>query len=462
MAHVRRAGPARAARTTETDENAAQQVAAPAKAKSTRQQSTSSKNNSSNSSSNLLKQGARRAALSDVSNRVPVAAIAGPTKPTVTTTTSKLTRPVRREWSQAPVPALQEAAPLVEEVELTVSDEEDAETGSEVDHSEGMQIDVDDAVPAWGRAAQRDANAVDHDIKLGEPVLRPRFFKEDLAVMNEVVHTFVDEWEEWSDISMVQEYAEDIFPYLNKLERRLTPNVNYMANQTELEWKMRGILIDWLVQVHARFHLLPETLFLTINYIDRFLSAKTVSLQKLQLVGATALFVASKYEEIQCPSVSEVIYMVDNGYTNEELLMAERFMIGMLNFELGWPGPMSFLRRISKADDYDIDTRTIAKYLLETMLMSELFIATPPSFAAAIANYLARSVLGRSEVWTDAHIYFSSYTEPQIVPAVNVLIHECLRDGRTRHGAIFEKYADKKHKKVSLFVEQWLSTRPLH
>lgn len=237
------------------------------------------------------------------------------------------------------------------------------------------------------------------------------------------------------------------------------PNANYMAYQNDLEWKMRGILIDWLVQVHARFHLLPETLFLTINYIDRFLSAKTVSLQKLQLVGATALFLASKYEEIQCPSVAEIVYMVDNGYAADEVLKAERFMVGMLDFELGWPGPMSFLRRISKADDYDIDTRTIAKYILETMLMSHLFVACPPSFAAAIADYISRAILNKEEIWTDAHVYFSTYTEAQIQPAVQVLISECLENGREKHGAIFDKYSDKKHKKVSLFVESYLNRR---
>lgn len=219
---------------------------------------------------------------------------------------------------------------------------------------------------------------------------------------------------------------------------------------------MRSILIDWLVQVHARFHLLPETLFLTINYIDRFLSAKSVSLQKLQLVGATALFLASKYEEIQCPSVAEIVYMVDNGYSADEVLKAERFMVGMLNFELGWPGPMSFLRRISKADDYDIDTRTIAKYLLETMLMSHLFVACPPSFAAALADYVARGILGKVIIWTDAHVYFSRYTAEQIKPAADVLVRECLENAREKHGAIFDKYSDKKHKKVSLFVEAQL------
>lgn len=170
-----------------------------------------------------------------------------------------------------------------------------------------------------------------------------------------------------------------------------------MDKQSEIQWSMRSILMDWLVQVHQRFNLLPETLFLTQNYIDRFLSNKVVSLGKLQLVGATALFVAAKYEEVNCPSVHEIVYMVDGGYSAEEILKAERFMLSMLQFELGWPGPMSFLRRISKADDYDLETRTLAKYFLEITVMDERFVASPPSFLAAGAHCLARHMLDKGE-----------------------------------------------------------------
>ena len=188
----------------------------------------------------------------------------------------------------------------------------------------------------------------------------------------------------------------------------MSPNPFYMNNQTEIQWSMRSVLMDWLVQVHLRFNLLPETLFLTVNYIDRFLSSKIVSLGKLQLVGATAIFVAAKYEEITCPSVNEIVYMVDNGYSVDEILKAERFMLSMLQFELGWPGPMSFLRKISKADDYDLETRTLAKYFMEITIMDERFIGSPPSYIAAGAHCLARLML-RKGMWV-CIIYYPSFS----------------------------------------------------
>ncbi|EFY93254.1 G2/mitotic-specific cyclin (Clb3), putative [Metarhizium acridum CQMa 102] len=256
--------------------------------------------------------------------------------------------------------------------------------------------------------------------------------------------------EEMWDVSMVAEYGEEIFEYLRELE-------------TEIQWSMRSVLMDWLVQVHNRFSLLPETLFLTVNYIDRFLSCKIVSIGKLQLVGATAILIASKYEEINCPSLEEIVYMVDRGYSPEEILKAERFMLSMLSFELGWPGPMSFLRRVSKADDYDLDTRTLAKYFLELTIMDERFVASPPSFLAAGAHCLSRLILKKGD-WTKAHVHYSGYTWAQLKPLVTMMI-ECCEQPALHHSAVYEKYQEKRFKEAATVVQHALDagfTLPHH
>ncbi|KAI4725138.1 hypothetical protein E4T49_07068 [Aureobasidium sp. EXF-10728] len=256
-----------------------------------------------------------------------------------------------------------------------------------------------------------------------------------------------DQW----DTSMVAEYGDEIFEYMRTLEERMRPNAHYMDYQNECQWSMRSVLMDWMIQVHTRFTLLPETLFLAVNYIDRFLSCKVISLGKLQLVGATAIFLAAKYEEVNCPSVQEVVYMVDGGYTQDEILKAERYMLSMLSFELGWPGPMSFLRRISKADDYDLETRTLAKYFLEITIMDERFVGCTPSFLAAGAHCLARLMLRKGD-WTQAHVYYSNYTYAQIRQLLAVMV-ECCEAPDIHHNAVFVKYQDRRFKRASLFVQ---------
>jgi G2/mitotic-specific cyclin 3/4 len=277
--------------------------------------------------------------------------------------------------------------------------------------------------------------------------------------------------EQW-DTSMVAEYGDEIFEYMHSLEERMKPNAQYMDLQAEIQWSMRSVLMDWLVQVHNRFTLLPETLFLSVNYVDRFLSAKVVSLGKLQLVGATALFLAAKYEEINCPSVQEIVYMVDGAYTIDEVLKAERFMLSMLQFELGWPGPMSFLRRVSKADDYDVETRTLAKYFLEITIMDERFVGCTPSLLAAGAHCLARSMLKKGDwvspqpfnaldpllthIQSQAHVHYSGYTLHQLRSLLSVML-ECCENPQKHHAAVYDKYTDKRYKRASIFVETELN-----
>ena len=203
--------------------------------------------------------------------------------------------------------------------------------------------------------------------------------------------------DDFDDPLMVSEYVGEIFEYLKVLEEATMPNPDYMDHQDHLEWHLRGVLIDWLIEVHTRFHLLPETMFLAINIIDRFLSARVVELEKLQLVGITAMFIASKYEEVLSPHVQNFKHVADDGFTEEEILKAERFVLAALNYDLSYPNPMNFLRRISKADNYDIQTRTLGKYLLEVSLVDHRFMCFHPSHIAAASMFLARLILGKGE-----------------------------------------------------------------
>jgi hypothetical protein len=65
---------------------------------------------------------------------------------------------------------------------------------------------------------------------------------------------------------------------------------------------MREKVVDWMCLAHLRYHMTPETLWIAVNIMDRFLSNRQVSVVKLQLVGAISLFIAAKYEEIIAPT----------------------------------------------------------------------------------------------------------------------------------------------------------------
>jgi hypothetical protein len=137
---------------------------------------------------------------------------------------------------------------------------------------------------------------------------------------------------------MCAEFATEIFNWLRITESEpgnnncVTPT--YMTKQQDINEKMRSILIDWLVEVHLKFKLVPESLYLTVNLIDRYLDKEQVNRQKLQLVGVTAMLIACKYEEIYPPIVRDFVYITDNAYTKEEILEMERKMLQVLDFNI--------------------------------------------------------------------------------------------------------------------------------
>jgi len=86
---------------------------------------------------------------------------------------------------------------------------------------------------------------------------------------------------------------------------------------------VRAILIDWILNVHLKFKLLPETLYITINLIDRFLSIQNIEKDRVQLLGISALLIASKYEEIYPPTVKDFVYISKNSFTSSQILDME-------------------------------------------------------------------------------------------------------------------------------------------
>lgn len=272
------------------------------------------------------------------------------------------------------------------------------------------------------------------------------------ALDDEIMRMGLDP-EEARDASMVAEYAADIFEYMACCERESMANPNYMDFQDEIQWHMRATLIDWLLQVHMRYHMLPETLWIAVNLVDRFLSARIVSLAKLQLVGVTAMFIAAKYEEILAPSVEEFVFMTENGYSREEILKGERIVLSTLDFNVStYCSPYSWVRRISKADDYDIQTRTLCKFLMEVTLLNHCFLRARPSLIAAIGMYLAKRMLGG--VWDNAFVYYSHFCEEQLIPGACLLLERLIEPGFEAQ-FVYKKYASKKFLKASIYARNW-------
>ena len=161
---------------------------------------------------------------------------------------------------------------------------------------------------------------------------------------------------------------------------------------------MRAILVDWLINVHAKFKLLPETLFLTINLVDRYLSLVVVKKDQVQLVGVAALLIATKYEEIYPPTVKDFIYVTKNAFTRKQILEMERSMLFTLEFTVQETSSYRFLERYSKVAKADSIVFLLAQYLLELALLDSKMNQYPSSLQASAALYVAMRVTFTDEM----------------------------------------------------------------
>jgi len=215
-------------------------------------------------------------------------------------------------------------------------------------------------------------------------------------------------------VQAVAEYASDIYAYLREREVVLQVKEDYMKTQTDVTEKMRMILVDWLVEVHWKFKLTPETLFLTIHLLDRYLSLASVKRTKLQLVGVTCMLLASKHEEIYPPEIKDFVHVTDKAYSKQEILDQEVATLNILNFQITNPSPIPFLQRMVKMQDCTPEHVSLAQYLLELTLCHYRSIRHPASHLAASALFLANKIMKVSPAWSEALQTGTGYSESQI------------------------------------------------
>ncbi|GAX11089.1 cyclin A [Fistulifera solaris] len=195
------------------------------------------------------------------------------------------------------------------------------------------------------------------------------------------------------DVLQAPEYVCDIFQRLFKIESKVLETASRlhpsMENQAELNPTMRMIVIDWLVEVHAKFRLDPATLHLCVHIFDRFLSVQQVSRGRVQLVAVTSLLLASKYEDIYPPQIKDCVYVTDRAYSRDDILEMESEILAKLDFKISEPTGYPFLRRflfISKATPL---METAAHYYMDRMLQEPDYLKHRPSLFAASAVCLA-------------------------------------------------------------------------
>ncbi|XP_022131266.1 putative cyclin-A3-1 [Momordica charantia] len=261
------------------------------------------------------------------------------------------------------------------------------------------------------------------------------------------------------DPEMMGPYSSDIYAYLRKMEAepKRRPIPNYIEKiQADISANMRGVLVDWMVEVAEEYKLCSDTLYLSISYIDRFLSMNILSRQRLQLLGVSSMLIASKYEEITPPHVEDFCYITDNTYRREEVVKMEADILKSLNFEMGNPTVKTFLRRFTNIAQEDFKTPNLqleflGQYLAELSLLDYNFVKFLPSLIAASVAYLAKFIIRpKLHPWSQNLQQYTGYKPADLRQCV-ILLHDLYM---ARRGgsliAVREKYKLHRFKCVAM------------
>ncbi|XP_022877124.1 G2/mitotic-specific cyclin S13-7-like isoform X2 [Olea europaea var. sylvestris] len=226
-----------------------------------------------------------------------------------------------------------------------------------------------------------------------------------------------------------------------------------MDSQPEINSKMREILVDWLVEVHEKFKMMRESLYLTVNVVDRFLSMRTISRRELQLVGISSMLIACKYEEIRAPKVSDFIAISDNAYIREQVLLMEKAILGKLEWYLTVPTAYVFLVRYAKASvPADQEMESMAFFFAELGLMNySTIIQYCPSKLAAAAVYAARCTLNKTPLWNETLNHHTGYSEDQLMECAKFLVQFHSGAAENKLKAVLQKYSNPDRAAVALF-----------
>ncbi|KAF9303071.1 hypothetical protein BGZ74_004425, partial [Mortierella antarctica] len=242
------------------------------------------------------------------------------------------------------------------------------------------------------------------------------------------------------------EYKEEIFQYMKQMEKETMAVPEHMDLQPELTWDLRPLLVDFLIEIHNHFNLQPETLYLAMNMMDRYLSKRVVYKKHYQLVGMTSLWISSKYEDSKekLPSVSQLCKLCSNTYDEAAFITMERHILKTLDYGLGHPTAEAFLKKdLEMSGQDDPVLKNVAQFLMELTMFQRCFLSFGSSTVAASALFLARSICRKPLVIPN---------DPNVFACIQYLDNSLTNVSKTVH----EKYARSRLSQASILVKEWV------
>ncbi|KAG6845986.1 hypothetical protein H0H87_011034 [Tephrocybe sp. NHM501043] len=251
-------------------------------------------------------------------------------------------------------------------------------------------------------------------------------------------------------VLLEEEYREEIQYYMHDMERFTMSSAQSMDQQPEIRWHMRPCLVDFLVEIHFTFRLRPETLYLTLNIVDRYVSRRIVYIKHYQLVGCAALWIAAKFEDAKerVPTVQDLTQICRETYEESAFIQMEGHVLSTIQWTLGHPTAEAWLRLMCCGPIMEEPkVQHVARFLMEITLFYREFISYTPSTIALAALTLARFLCGKPRrVWEETE------ESLEVVDLLDVRLSQNVND---LSETLVKKYSYAFYSKAATFVVQY-------
>ncbi|KAI5774389.1 CCNO protein [Gulo gulo luscus] len=202
------------------------------------------------------------------------------------------------------------------------------------------------------------------------------------------------------DLQTFRDYGQSCYVFRKALESHFHPRES-LARQPQVTAESRCKLLSWLIPVHRQFHLSFESLCLTVNTLDRFLTTTPVAADCFQLLGVTSLLIACKQVEVHPPRVKQLLALCCGAFSRQQLCNLECIVLHKLHFSLGAPTISFFLEHFTHARveagqaevSEALEAQALARGVAELSLADYAFTSYTPSLLAICCLALADRML---------------------------------------------------------------------
>uniref|UniRef100_A0A914KIM4 Uncharacterized protein n=1 Tax=Meloidogyne incognita TaxID=6306 RepID=A0A914KIM4_MELIC len=263
-------------------------------------------------------------------------------------------------------------------------------------------------------------------------------------------------------------YEEDIYKWMLFREKSYRPKTNFMDKQTHINAEMRAILIDWFVDVVAELELSPASFFLAIYLTDRTLSVIDCPKERLQLLGATAILISTKVQEVFPPLVKDIVFVTDDSYSENQVRNMEKVILRVADFQLTVPLIDSFAQLFdhtasTSAFPLNQVSRNLMWYFLELSTFDCFCVCILPSRLAAAAFLLASSFQKycqkvepmttidkeKWKLWSDEMVKRTRIKRSDLQEPAKILMKLQQKAVSSKFQALFKKFSCPKRCKVA-------------